>query len=111
MVNVIAEAIERAGGSTDPDKLVTALEATDHLGTAGRIQFYGRDNQFIHAMKYGPGLVTTVAIQWQNGKQVCPWPADKCKPKIVFPSFVKTPSRLPAIEHRETGPQDSNLGR
>ena len=55
MVHVIAEAIERAGGATDPDKLVTALEATDHLGTMGRIQFYGRDNQFTHALKYGPG--------------------------------------------------------
>ena len=92
MVHVIAEAIERAGGSTDPDKLVTALEATDHVGTVGRIQFYGRDNQFTHAMKYGPGLVTTIAIQWQNGKQACVWPADKCKAKITFPAFVKTPS-------------------
>jgi len=92
MVHVIAEAIERAGGSTDPDKLVTALEATDHVGTVGRIQFYGRDNQFTHAIKYGPGLVTTVAIQWQNGKQVCVWPTDKCKAKIIFPPFVKTPS-------------------
>jgi branched-chain amino acid transport system substrate-binding protein len=92
MVHVIAEAIERAGGSTDPDKLVTALEATDHVGTVGRIQFYGRDHQFTHAIKYGPGLVTTVAIQWQSGKQVCVWPADKCKGKIIFPAFVKTPS-------------------
>jgi branched-chain amino acid transport system substrate-binding protein len=55
MVHVIAEAIERAGGSTDPDKLVTALEATDHVGTMGRIQFYGRDNQFTHAMKVDLG--------------------------------------------------------
>jgi branched-chain amino acid transport system substrate-binding protein len=92
MVHVVAEAIERGGGSTDPDKLVTALEATDHVGTMGRIQFYGRDNQFTHAMKYGPGLVTMVAIQWQSGKQICVWPADKCKAKIVFPAFVKTPS-------------------
>ena len=46
--------------STDPDKLVTALEATDHVGTMGRIQFYGRDNQFTHALKYGPGLVTII---------------------------------------------------
>ena len=91
MLHVIAEAIERAGGATDPDKLVTALEATDHIGTMGRIQFYGRDNQFTHAMKYGPGLVTMVAIQWQSGKQVCVWPADKCKAKITFPSFVKMP--------------------
>jgi branched-chain amino acid transport system substrate-binding protein len=92
MVHVIAEAIERAGGSTDPDKLVTALEATDHVGTMGRIQFYDRDNQFTHALKYGPGLVTTIAIQWQSGKQVCVWPTDKCKGKVSFPSFVKTPS-------------------
>ena len=92
MVHVIAEAIERAGGSTDPDKLVIALEATDHVGTIGRIQFYGRDSQFTHAMKYGPGLVTTIAIQWQSGKQTCVWPADKCKAKITFPAFVKTPS-------------------
>jgi branched-chain amino acid transport system substrate-binding protein len=90
MVHVLAEAIERAGGSTDSDKIVTALEATDHLGTMGRIQFYGRDHQFTHAMKYGPGLVTMVAIQWQNGKQVCVWPTDKCNNKITFPSFVKT---------------------
>jgi branched-chain amino acid transport system substrate-binding protein len=90
MVHVVAEAIERTGGSTDPDNLVTALEATDHAGTMGRIQFYGRDDQFTHAMKYGPGLVTMVAIQWQSGKQVCIWPADKCKAKITFPSFVKT---------------------
>jgi branched-chain amino acid transport system substrate-binding protein len=90
MVHVVAEAIERTGGSTDPDNLVTALEATDHVGTMGRIQFYGRDNQFTHAMKYGPELVTMVAVQWQSGKQVCIWPADKCKAKITFPSFVKT---------------------
>ena len=44
--------------------MVTALEATDHVGTMGRIHFYGRDNQFTHALKYGPGLVTLVAIQW-----------------------------------------------
>jgi branched-chain amino acid transport system substrate-binding protein len=72
--------------------MVTALEATDHVGTMGRIQFYGRDNQFTHALKYGPGLVTLVAIQWQSGKQVCVWPADKCKNKITFPPFVKMPN-------------------
>jgi branched-chain amino acid transport system substrate-binding protein len=89
MVYVITEAIERAGGSTDPEKLVTALEATDHVGTVGRIQFYGRDNQYTHALKYGPGLVTTIAIQWQDGKQMCVWPLDKASAKIRFPSFVK----------------------
>ena len=96
LVYVIAEAIKRAGGSTDPDKMVTALEQTDYVGTVGRIQFYGRDNIFTHALKYGPGLVTTVAIQWQKGKQVCIWPTDKCNGKIVFPSFIKLPTKASA---------------
>ena len=92
LVYIITEAIQHAGGSTDPDKLVTALEATDHVGTIGREQFYGKDDQFTHALKYGPGLVTGVAIQWQNGKQMCVWPKDKANAKVVFPNFVKLPS-------------------
>lgn len=92
MVYVIADAIKRAQ-STDPDKMVDALEKTDYVGTVGRIQFYGRDDEFTHALKYGPGLVTGVDIQWQNGKQVVVWPADKASAKIVFPSFVHVPQQ------------------
>lgn len=88
MVHVIAEAIRRAG-STDPDKMVDALENIDYVGTVGREQFHGRNDPFTHALKYGEGLVTNVAIQWQNGKQVAIWPADKANAKIQFPSFIK----------------------
>src|SRR6202451_4694121 len=56
-VYYIADAVKR-GGSTDADKLVTALEATDWVGTIGRIQFYGKDDQFTHSIKYGKGLIT-----------------------------------------------------
>ena len=90
MVHIIAEAVQRAG-STDADKLVEALEKTDHLGTVGREQFYGRDNPFTHALKYGQGLVTGVTFQWQDGKQVTLWPADKANGKVKFPSFIKLP--------------------
>ena len=93
MIHVIAEAVKRAG-STDPDKMVTALENTDHVGTIGRIKFYGKDAEFPHAVEYGPGLMTGVAIQWQNGKQLTVWPADKAKGKITFPSFVKLPETV-----------------
>ncbi len=88
----IVDAIKRAG-STDPDKMVTALEATDYVGTLGRVQFYGKDDPFTHAMKYGKGLVSGVAIQWQDGKQVCVWPADECSGKLKFPPFVHTPEQ------------------
>jgi branched-chain amino acid transport system substrate-binding protein len=87
-VFIIADAVKRAG-STDPDKMVTALEQTDYVGTLGRVQFYGKDSPFTHAMKVGPGFVTGVDIQWQNGKQVCVWPSDICHAKLVFPSFIK----------------------
>ena len=66
--------------------MVDALEKTDYLGTVGRTQFYGKDDEFTHAMKYGIGFVTGVDIQWQNGKQVCIWPSDKCQGKMTFPA-------------------------
>jgi branched-chain amino acid transport system substrate-binding protein len=97
MVHVIADAVKRAG-STDPDKMVAALEKTDYVGTIGRIQFYGKDDPFTHALKYGPGLATGVDIQWQNGKQVTIWPKDKATAKIVFPSFVKVPQHKTAAK-------------
>jgi branched-chain amino acid transport system substrate-binding protein len=92
MVHIIADAVQRAG-STDPDKLVTALEQTDHVGTVGREQFYGKDDPFTHALKYGPGLVTGITLQWQNGKQVALWPASVANGKVKFPSFVKLPQQ------------------
>ena len=87
-VYYIADAVRRAG-STDPDKLVTALEATDWPGTIGRIAFYGRDEKFTHAMKTGPGFVSGLMLQWQGGKQVTVWPESVANGKMVFPGFVK----------------------
>jgi branched-chain amino acid transport system substrate-binding protein len=92
IVYIIAEAITRAGGSTDSDKLVTALEATDYVGTLGRLKFYGREERFTHAIEYGPDLAPGVMIQWQNGKQLTVWPKKLATAKVQFPSFVKLPS-------------------
>ncbi len=87
-VNVLVQAIKRAG-STDGDKLVAALEQTDYLGTIGRVQFYGRDNQFTHAMKYGPEYVTGIMIQWQDAKQVTLWPKASPQSNFSFPAFTQ----------------------
>lgn len=89
-VYLIANAIERAK-STDPDKLVTAMEHTDYVGTIGRYVFNGKDDPFTHTFKVGPGYVTGLMMQWQNGKQVPVWPASIATAKLVFPSFVKLP--------------------
>ncbi len=90
-LHLIAEAITRAG-STEADKMVTALEATDHLGTMGRFKFYGRDDRFTHAIEYGPDLVPGVMIQWQNAKLKTIWPLKYATAKVSFPSFVKLPA-------------------
>jgi branched-chain amino acid transport system substrate-binding protein len=87
-INVIAEAVKRAG-STDPEKLVDALEKTDYVGTIGRVQFYGPNDPFTHAMKYGTEYVTGVTLQWQNGKQVTLWPKPGPGAELKFPSFVR----------------------
>ena len=55
----------------------------------GRTQFYGRDDEFTHSVKYGPGLVTGLFYQWQNGEQVPIWPASVAKGTLKFPPFIK----------------------
>ena len=87
-VYIIAEAIQRAG-STDPDKMVAEMEKTNFEGTIGRIQFYGKDDEFTHGIKSGPGFVTGLVFQWQNEKQVTVWPQTIAEGKLKFPDFVK----------------------
>jgi branched-chain amino acid transport system substrate-binding protein len=85
-VYYIADAIKRAG-STDPDKLVDALEKTNYVGTVGQVQFKGKDSPNPHALKIGPTTIS--GLQWQNGKQVNLWPADVSNGKLKFPAFIK----------------------
>jgi branched-chain amino acid transport system substrate-binding protein len=87
-VYYLADAFKRAG-STDADKLVTALEATDYVGTIGRIQFKGKDSPNPHALKVGPDTITGLMLQWQDGKQTNLWPANVANGKLRFPKFIK----------------------
>jgi len=64
------EAIERAN-SADPDAIVVEMEKTDFISSAGRIVF-----DTMHDVKWGPGFVTAVGTQWQDGELVCCWPID-----------------------------------
>ncbi|WP_213771546.1 ABC transporter substrate-binding protein [Bradyrhizobium sp. dw_78] len=90
-VYYIADAIKRAG-STDADKMVDALEKTDWEGTIGRVQFYGKDDEFTHGLKYGKGLITGLLAQWQDGQQVAVWPKEVAKGPLKFPNFIKVTS-------------------
>ncbi len=67
-IHLYKDAVEKAG-STDPDKLVPVLEKAQHLGTASMLTFDGN-----HDPVFGPGKVTGIAVQWQNGEKVAFWP-------------------------------------
>jgi len=90
-VYIIADAISRAK-SLDSDKLVDAMEKTDYVGTIGRVAFLPKGDPHVHGLKTGPGFITGLMLQWQDGKQVNMWPAALAKGKLEFPSFIKTAS-------------------
>ncbi len=73
-IYILKEAIERAGTFTDLDAIIAELEKTDYQGTSGRVVFMGKYTETPHDVTYGPGYVTGVATQWQNGEVKCVWP-------------------------------------
>jgi branched-chain amino acid transport system substrate-binding protein len=91
-VYIIADAIRRAN-STDSDKIVAAMEKTDYVGTIGRVAFKPKGDPHVHGLKTGPGFITGLMLQWQDGKQVNVWPKNLAVGKMRFPSFVKLPAQ------------------
>lgn len=70
---ILKDAIERAD-SLDSDEVVVELEKTDVVTTGGRLIFMGNDTETPHDVTYGPGYVTGIATQWQNGEMKAVWP-------------------------------------
>ncbi len=68
-LHLLKEAIEKAG-TTDTEKLIPVLEKTIFTGVGGIIEFDKR-----HDLIFGPGRVTGLAIQWQDGHKIPFWPA------------------------------------
>jgi len=67
-VYVLKEAIERAG-SLDQDAIVAEMEKTDYIATSGRLVFDSK-----HDVTWGPGYVTALGVQWQDGELKGVWP-------------------------------------
>ncbi|MBU0514303.1 MAG: ABC transporter substrate-binding protein, partial [Proteobacteria bacterium] len=89
-IHVLALAITKAG-SLDPDKIVPFLEKTRYYGTAGLLVF---DKS--HDVIWGPGYVTSLGVQWQNGKNLCVWPYKWQYAKGKFLTYKGcTPYKLP----------------
>ena len=88
----IVPAIEMTG-TLDADRLVNLMETREYKEPAGTVG-YLKDEQGrpLHDLKWGPGYQTSLAVQWQDGKQVGVWPnkwkASKEAPEITYKGIV-----------------------
>ncbi|OPY04336.1 MAG: Receptor family ligand binding region [Syntrophorhabdus sp. PtaB.Bin184] len=83
----LKDAIEKAG-STDSDKVITALENGDIMGVYGRMRFDKKTHQIIPSLDPKEGAVTGI-IQWQKGKRVQIFPPKVADAKVVLPPWMK----------------------
>jgi len=70
---ILKAAIESAD-TLDADVVVTALEATDLIVPSGRHTYMAANTTTPHDIIWGPGHVTGVGVQWQDGVLECVWP-------------------------------------
>ncbi|MGD0855123.1 MAG: ABC transporter substrate-binding protein [Dehalococcoidia bacterium] len=77
-VYLLKAALEKAG-TLDADKVVPVLEGIAVKGvTAPNVAFNEKTHpESPHAIKFGPGYTTGLAIQWLDGKQRPFWPDGK----------------------------------
>ncbi len=83
----LKDAIEKAG-STDSDKVITALENSDIMGVYGRMRFDKKTHQIIPSLDPKEGAVTGI-IQWQKGERVQIFPPKVADAKIILPPWMK----------------------
>lgn len=77
-IKSVVEQIEKAQ-TLDNDALIPYIEMTDYMSTAGRIKYYPPGSKFPalpHDVMYGPGYVTSLGCQWQDGELKAVWPQD-----------------------------------
>ncbi len=85
-------------GSLDADKIVAHLENREYLVPSGKVK-YEKDAQGrpTHDLTWGPGYLTSLGIQWQDGKMVGVWPnkwvAAPGAPEITYKGLV--PYKIP----------------
>ena len=87
-----------AVGSLDSDKIVAHMENREYLVPSGKVK-YLKDAQGrpTHELAWGPGYLTSLGGQWQDGKFVGVWPnkwkASPTAPEVTYKGMV--PLKLP----------------
>jgi branched-chain amino acid transport system substrate-binding protein len=93
----LASTIEQAG-TLDPDKIVSILEERVYKVPSGTVKYMkDAEGRPIHDLTFGPGFLTGLATQWQDGKLVGVWPnkwkATPEAPEVTYKGVV--PIKLP----------------
>jgi branched-chain amino acid transport system substrate-binding protein len=87
-----------AVGSLDSDKIVAHMENREYTVPSGKVK-YLKDAQgrHTHDLAWGPGYLTSLGGQWQDGKFVGVWPnkwkASPTAPEVTYKGMV--PLKLP----------------
>jgi branched-chain amino acid transport system substrate-binding protein len=84
--------IEKAG-TLDAEKLVALMEEDVHKVPSGTVAYLKDDEgRPLHDLKWGPAYLTSLAVQWQDGKQKGVWPnhwkASEEAPEITYKGIV-----------------------
>jgi len=97
IVYTLVPAIEMTG-TLDADRLVKVMEVREFKTPGGKVS-YLKDKQGrpLHELKWGPGYLTSLGVQWQDGKLVGVWPnkwvAAKGAPEVTYKGIV--PFKIP----------------
>jgi branched-chain amino acid transport system substrate-binding protein len=93
----LAPTIEQAG-SLDSDKIVSILEERVYKVPSGTVKYMkNAEGRPLHDLTFGPGFLTGLATQWQDGKIAGVWP-NKWKmtpesPEVTYKGMV--PIKIP----------------
>jgi len=80
-------------GTLDADRLVKVMETREFKTPAGKVA-YTKDEQGrpLHDLRWGPGYLTSLGVQWQDGVQQGVWPnkwkASPDAPEVTYKGIV-----------------------
>ncbi len=92
IVHGLVPSIE-AVGSLDTDKIIASLENREYLVPAGKVKYMkDAEGKPLHDLTWGPGYLTSLGVQWQDGKQAGIWPnkwkAAEGAPEVTYKGIV-----------------------
>jgi len=75
IVYTLAPAVEKVG-TLDSDKLVAFMENDVHKAPSGVVAYLkDGEGRHLHELRWGPGYLTSLGVQWQDGELKGVWPS------------------------------------